>query len=200
MAVNDVAPVERIAGLVEAVNPKGVRVDGRWWNYSRYADVPRPARGQHVELDAKGGFIRTLRVVDVAPPDAKDRERTILRLAVLKAAAGFVRAASTPTRPTSWRSPSGGSGGSSVLPTGQGSRKEDPVWGRATSTTAYPQSRSDWSCSNFSLSSSSRRAVRTSAHSDKPAERRSSGIEALEGRLSIPRMAQHVETVVAARS
>ncbi len=89
---------ERVAGVVEATNPKGVRVAGQWWNYSQYhADVLHPERGQTVELAlGKGGFIRQVTLVDGATgprgpvsQSTATRERTIARLAVLKAAAAY---------------------------------------------------------------------------------------------------------------
>ncbi len=93
MAVDTIAP-ETVQGVVESVNPKGIKVAGQWFNYSRFApDVPRPAPGQCVELVAKNGFISQLALLPEphrtppAPPTTPDR--TALRLAVLKAAAHF---------------------------------------------------------------------------------------------------------------
>jgi len=101
---------DQLVGLVEASNERGVRIAGTWHNYSRYVDVPRPLQGAHVELTVKGGWIQTLEVVDGGgstgsvnnalpgntarsprpnPEDSGTRERTITRLAVLKAAAAF---------------------------------------------------------------------------------------------------------------
>ena len=92
---------ERVVGAVEAVNERGVKVAGAWHNFSRYTDVPRPMKGAAVELEVKGGFIRKLAVVAPAAtemprlgpespvPPRETRERTSLRLAVLKAAAQF---------------------------------------------------------------------------------------------------------------
>ena len=89
---------ERVADVVEAVNERGVRLAGTWHNFSRFADVPRPMKGAHVELVVKGGWIQSLEVVDdessrrredsTAQP-ASTRERTITRLSVLKAAAEY---------------------------------------------------------------------------------------------------------------
>ena len=92
--------VERVAGVVEAVNERGVRIAGTWHNFSRFADVPRPMKGARVELQVKGGSIQSLEVVDGATgadsarATASDgsRERTIARLAILKSAAAYCAA------------------------------------------------------------------------------------------------------------
>ena len=98
---------QQIRGIVEAANPKGIRVEGQWWNFSRFAEVDRPDRGQQVEMlvDAtdKGNFIRALRIMDepamhqngsstnsppVTEPPTKDR--IISRLALIKAASEWL--------------------------------------------------------------------------------------------------------------
>ena len=42
-------------GEVEAVNDKGVRIAGQWWNFSRYHAVPHPYRDEPVELTVTEG-------------------------------------------------------------------------------------------------------------------------------------------------
>lgn len=103
MAINGTGTDQHISGIVRSVNEKGLKLEGAesWLNVSKYAlGVTLPERGQQVTctLD-KGGFIRA-----VAPTDGSDvvpthraapgaataqRDRTITRLAVLKAAAEF---------------------------------------------------------------------------------------------------------------
>lgn len=91
-------------GIVAAVNLKGLRLDGHedWFNVSRFAPgVVLPERGQTVTVavDSKG-FLRSCELVGApariaggsseptsSAPSTKDR--TITRLAVLKAAAEF---------------------------------------------------------------------------------------------------------------
>lgn len=94
-------------GRVVSVNERGLRLDGHdgWYNVSKFApDVVLPERGAvvTVAVDSKG-FLRTCDVVDSLPPrvaggsDAPSpstKDRTITRLAVLKAAAEY--AASKP--------------------------------------------------------------------------------------------------------
>lgn len=93
-----------ITGTVASVNPKGVKLDphGEWFNYSRFAaDLVPPERGQTVTLTMdRQGFIRSVETAETGPgatlanrtaPGASSvaRDRTITRLAVLKAAAEF---------------------------------------------------------------------------------------------------------------
>ena len=94
---------ETISGRVVSVNPKGLKLDGHdgWLNFSKFAvDLVPPMRGQHVTLTLdRQGYIRSVDAAgDVAilstsrqAPGAA-RDRTITRLAVLKAAAEFAAA------------------------------------------------------------------------------------------------------------
>lgn len=92
-----------ISGTVESVNPKGVKVNGEWANFSKFAaDITPPERGQFVTLTLdKSGFVREIEAAGGGseplgrqPQPAGQKDRTITRLAVLKAAAEF--AASRP--------------------------------------------------------------------------------------------------------
>ena len=95
---------QTLTATVEAVNERGIKVNGGWLNVSKYASVALPMRGALVALEVQGGrWIQRCDVLDAqdahrAPERAVqprvDRERTITRLAVLKAAAAF--AASRP--------------------------------------------------------------------------------------------------------
>ena len=86
-----------VEGIVEGANERGIKVGGEWRNASKFHPVDLPDRGARVrvELDGKG-FIRTLQILDQAPDahstTSPTRDRTITRLAVLKAAAGFLGA------------------------------------------------------------------------------------------------------------
>jgi hypothetical protein len=85
-----------VEGVVEAANPKGVRVRGEWFNASQFKPVALPEVGEYVRLnvDAKR-FISAVEVVKpahddtAATPAVLSRETRIARLAVLKAAAAF---------------------------------------------------------------------------------------------------------------
>ena len=108
-------PASRVEGVVERINERGLQLAGGdgWLNFSKYGpDVPRPLRGQRVAVQVKGGWIQSLEVLTSTQVDAAatqidlssqhalttnhgvSRDRTITRLAVLKAAAQF--AASRP--------------------------------------------------------------------------------------------------------
>jgi len=101
---------QTVSGRVTAVNEKGVRLDSSdgWLNYSKFAvGLVAPSRGDAVTLTLdKAGFVRSVEFgADASAPtngaqparnDAQggsgpsgDRDRTITRLAVLKAAAEF---------------------------------------------------------------------------------------------------------------
>jgi len=106
------APISTtVTGTVRAVNDRGVKLDpyGEWFNLSKWAEgVVLPERGEHVTLALdKAGFVRAVERADgqratngvtapsgaaqklSAPSGSADRERTIARLAILKAAAEF---------------------------------------------------------------------------------------------------------------
>ena len=93
-----------ITATVEAVNDRGIKIQGGWLNVSRFHPVALPMRGALVALEVQGGkWIQRVDVLDgqdahssaQRPQTASGtRERTITRLAVLKAAAAF--AASRP--------------------------------------------------------------------------------------------------------
>jgi hypothetical protein len=104
MAVNGIDT--QVSGVVRSVNDKGLKLDGydSWFNVSKFAvGVVLPERGASVTctLD-KSGFLRAVASADGSAllpvrgasdaPSTKDR--TITRLAVLKAAAEY--AASKP--------------------------------------------------------------------------------------------------------
>ena len=87
---------QTVAGTVESVNPKGIKLNGEWHNISKFAqDVTIPSRGEFATLTLdKSGFVRSVETsgggggsAPTSQPSQKDR--TITRLAVLKAAAEF---------------------------------------------------------------------------------------------------------------
>ena len=89
-------------GRVVSVNERGLRLDGHdsWMNVSKFApDVTLPSRGDTVtvSVDSKG-FLRSVELADGTAPalariaggsDPSMKDRTITRLACLKAAAEF---------------------------------------------------------------------------------------------------------------
>src|SRR5436309_14801479 len=99
---------ETVTGVVEQVASAGtgIRIAGEWLNYSRnHPEVPRPIRGQRVSVQVersdRGAWIAGLDVLDGGAVQFSQRrgsgaggrspaeQRTITRLAVLKAAAEF---------------------------------------------------------------------------------------------------------------
>jgi hypothetical protein len=98
-------------GQVRSVNEKGIKLEGHdeWLNYSKFAvGIVAPERGQTVTVVTdKAGFVRAVQPVDgpapiagasdhprtaQAPSAPSQRDVTITRLAVLKAAAEFAAA------------------------------------------------------------------------------------------------------------
>jgi hypothetical protein len=83
-----------VEGIVEAVNERGVRVQGDWYNVSHFRPVQLPEQGVMVRLEVRpNGFIKSLQVIKSVPesgnPAVATRDDRISRLAVLKAAAYF---------------------------------------------------------------------------------------------------------------
>jgi len=99
-------PLTHHEGIVTHANDRGIRLNSEpvWLNVSRFRPVELPPVGAHVAVDVQGdGWLAAVTVLDAqdahrAPERAVqprvDRDRTITRLAVLKAAAAF--AASRP--------------------------------------------------------------------------------------------------------
>jgi hypothetical protein len=96
MAGTNGTGAEQLVGRVLSVNEKGLRLEGRegWVNFSKFArDLTPPTRGALVALSIdKSGIIRRVEAVEGDVPGAgKDagagKDRTITRLALLKAAA-----------------------------------------------------------------------------------------------------------------
>jgi hypothetical protein len=93
--------VDHAEGIVQSSNDRGVKLVGEdgYRNFSKYAEPPItvPARGANVRLSLDAaGFVRTVEVLstDGAPSvpstSSLTRDRTITRLAVLKAASNFL--------------------------------------------------------------------------------------------------------------
>jgi hypothetical protein len=101
MAINGSAD-QLVTGIVRSVNDKGLKLEGwdTWMNVSKFAvGVVLPERGETVTctLD-KAGFLRAVAPSDGvapvrggsdAPAGPSTKDRTITRLAILKAAAEF---------------------------------------------------------------------------------------------------------------
>ena len=70
---------EQIRGRVEQTNEKGVKVDGRWYNFSQYSrSTVRPQEGDDVELEiARGKFINDARIVASGADSAAEHTLTL---------------------------------------------------------------------------------------------------------------------------
>jgi len=87
---------EQLVGLVAAVNPNGIKLEGGdgWLNFSKFAPglVP-PQRGQRVTVRLDGqGFVRAIETADAVLPignTGPSRDTLIVRQTCLKAASEF---------------------------------------------------------------------------------------------------------------
>ena len=85
-----------VSGTVDAVNPKGGKVNGEWHNWSKFAqDITPPERGQLVTLTLdKAGFVRAVETDGPAPTTAAQqpagqKDRLIVRQSSIKTAFSF---------------------------------------------------------------------------------------------------------------
>jgi hypothetical protein len=92
-------PSNTIEGTVEAANPKGLKLNGEWLNWSQFATSRLEAgKGQAVRLKVDGkGFIRELEHLGQPEPTPnlsriypESTPNCVARLAVLKAASHFL--------------------------------------------------------------------------------------------------------------
>src|SRR4051795_10478745 len=84
-----------LTGTVEAVNERGIKLQGAWLNLSKWKPLPLPTRGALVSVDVKDGrFLDRIYVLDgqdghssvERPVQTSSRETTITRLACLRSA------------------------------------------------------------------------------------------------------------------
>jgi hypothetical protein len=68
--------MEEIKGTVERINSKGIRVDGRWFNYSKYIgeEIPQVNEGDKVKIDVKGDWIMRFKLLDQGSSEENKRE------------------------------------------------------------------------------------------------------------------------------
>src|SRR5215211_1591457 len=93
---------QTLTATVEAVNERGIKVNGGWLNVSKFHAVALPMRGALVALEVQGGrWIQRCDVLDgqaahSAPERAADslpgRERLIARESALRAAVDYCSA------------------------------------------------------------------------------------------------------------
>jgi len=89
-----VTHVEFVEGTVESVNATGVRINGTWYNRSKFNAIALPAQGQRVQLgvDTKGFIMEVVHLDQLAAGETPTvlSAQQELRLQVLQAAAIFV--------------------------------------------------------------------------------------------------------------
>ena len=75
---------EQIRGRVEQTNEKGLKVDGRWFNWSQYSrSTVRPDEGDDVELEiARGKFINDARITGKGVPGVPGAEGDLVELSL----------------------------------------------------------------------------------------------------------------------
>jgi hypothetical protein len=63
--------MEEVRGTVEKINPKGVKIDGRWYNYSKYMeeDAPKLNEGDEIRVDVNGDWIMRFKSPSHQPSD-----------------------------------------------------------------------------------------------------------------------------------
>jgi hypothetical protein len=91
-ATNGIATTT-VEGLVEATNANGIKVRGDWLNRSAFGTtLELPTKGAYVRAQVDGrGYIKSLETISAPAAGARtERDETISRLAVLKAAANFL--------------------------------------------------------------------------------------------------------------
>jgi hypothetical protein len=65
--------MERIKGTVERVNPRGVRIDGKWYNYSKYIKkTPKVNEGDDVEVEVNEDWITRFKVLSRQPSETRE--------------------------------------------------------------------------------------------------------------------------------
>jgi hypothetical protein len=67
------AGAETLRGGVEAANEQGIKLGGRWLDYSRFHAVPHPVPGQEVAVEiVRGRFINALTILGGDPDGAPE--------------------------------------------------------------------------------------------------------------------------------
>jgi len=87
--------VTKVRGIIEAVNDKGVKIDGEWYNFSQYDRVEIPNEGEEVEIEVRGKWIKSLtftgeRRVQKKENQFIDKDTRITRLALLNTATSIL--------------------------------------------------------------------------------------------------------------
>lgn len=69
--------MEKIKGTVEKANARGIKLDGKWYNYSKFMeeDIPKVSEGDRVEVDISGDWIKGVKILSHRSSElVEDRE------------------------------------------------------------------------------------------------------------------------------
>jgi hypothetical protein len=87
---------KQVKGVVEKVYDKGIKIEGEWYNFSLYDEVEIPSKGDEVEIEVKGKWIKNLTFIGEPKKkrqkrNAVDKDTRITRLALLKISAEMLK-------------------------------------------------------------------------------------------------------------
>src|ERR1700740_1652954 len=86
----------KVRGVIESVNDKGIKIDGEWYNFSKFNRVEIPNVGDEVEIEVKGEWIKSLRNTTSAGQQREgknqsvDNSTRVTRLALLNTATSIL--------------------------------------------------------------------------------------------------------------
>ncbi len=86
----------KVREIVETVNDKGIKIDGEWYNFSKFNRVDIPNEGDEVEIEVKGEWIKSLRNLTgigqqtVGKNQPIDSNTRVTRLALLNTATSIL--------------------------------------------------------------------------------------------------------------
>jgi hypothetical protein len=77
MAKREPKETKKVKGIVESVNDKGIKIDGEWYNFSKFNRVEIPSEGDAVEIEVKGEWIKSLRNLTSAGQQREGKNQSI---------------------------------------------------------------------------------------------------------------------------
>ena len=86
----------KVRGIVETVNDKGIKIDGEWYNFSKYNRVETPSEGDEVEIEVREKWIKSLWNLTSAGQQREGRNHSVdngtrvTRLALLNTATSIL--------------------------------------------------------------------------------------------------------------
>ena len=82
----------KVRGRVEAINDTGMKINGEWWNFSKYHEAAIPNEGDLVEVELKDKWIKSVQFFNKEKKvkETVDRDTRISRLALLNTATAIL--------------------------------------------------------------------------------------------------------------